>query len=168
MKRPLLSPLLLPVLFSLSTSCAVAQTVDEPGDYYFDLGKVAIATYTVTWLRELCDEQVPDTREANRHAEDAWRQRNAALLADVEKQFDLIDRMPNPTPDPPESAGRAGAYMRGELQSRRTVEQDKFRAQGAATLRTVCTQYPALMTQPKLDFEQVYAAQMANLRKGPR
>ena len=144
---------------ALTCSGVAAQPADS---YATDLGRVYGGYKRLLAMKEACDTAVPATRAANDKAFAIWQTRHGPLIQDLQRRVRAMVLAASTDKD--DYVRNVGKYEGAILLERREY-RDTLLGLGADELRNQCQRVPEMLKGPSADLAQVYAAELATLRK---
>lgn len=138
---------------------ALAQTPDTYAD---DLGRVYGGYQRMLALKEACDTALPSARAANAKAFATWQAQHKSLIADLERRVQAMILAASSDKD--EYVRNIGKYE-GTILLERKEYRDTLLGLGKEELRDQCLRMPESLKSPAADFAQVYAAELATIRR---
>jgi hypothetical protein len=157
MRRTLL--LALVILTAAARAALAAQAQDT---YAADLGRVYGGYQRMLAMKEACDTAAPSTRAANDPAFAAWQAQHRALIQDLQRRVKAMVLAASADKD--DYVRNVGQYE-GAILLERKEYRDTLLALGAEELRDQCQRMPETLKGPGADMSQVYAAELATIRR---
>ena len=156
------------LLLLLATSQVWGQSKPAHRDYFYDFGIVWGAIHKAAWLKEACDQAVPQSQATNQQALDVWQSRNKALFVEIESQFGVMGRYWAQLPQPAKESRRTGEQTRQEYEAYKPTYIASLRAFPTEKLDAACNGFPHLLLSPAMNIEDRYRSELASIRTGPR
>lgn len=158
MRRYLLLTL---VVMAASAACATpaARAQDT---YAVDLGRVYGGYQRMLAMKEACDTAAPATRTANDRAFATWQAQHRALIQDLQRRVKAM--VLAASTDKEDYVRNIGKYE-GAILLERKEYRDTLLNLGAEDLRDQCQRMPEALKGPDADIAQVYAVELATIRK---
>jgi len=147
------------LVLALAGAAATAQT---PDTYAEDLGRVYGGYQRMLALKEACDTALPSARAANAKAFALWQVQHKPLIQDLERRVKAMILAASSDKD--EYVRNVGKYE-GAILLERKEYRDTLLGLGKEELRDQCQRMPESLKAPAADFAQVYAAELATIRK---
>lgn len=147
------------LVLALAGGAATAQTPDTYAD---DLGRVYGGYQRMLALKEACDTALPAARAANGRAFAVWQAQHKSLIQDLERRVKAMIRAASSDKD--DYVRNIGKYE-GAILLERKEYRDTLLGLGKEELRDQCRRMPESLKSPAADFAQVYAAELATIRK---
>jgi len=158
--------LFLALLLASAAASAQAPAVASSGDYLQDFDRMITEIRGVEWSVEFCGGTFPEKKAANDAAYAEWRTKNAKLIAEMEDQFNVLDKYLDQLSQA-ERGGVTAVQYKQQVESRRASMREHFVELGLTRFAVVCGGLPELLRSPKFDFEVSRAALLETIRKGP-
>jgi Skp family chaperone for outer membrane proteins len=158
MKRYFLARLSVALALTGSAASA-AQTQDS---YAADLGRVYGGYQRMLAMKEACDTAVPAARAANDKAFAIWQTQHGPLIQDLQRRVKAMVQAASTDKD--DYVRNVGKYE-GAILLERKEYRDTLLGLGADELRAQCQRMPEMLKGPAADLAQVYAAELATIRK---
>ena len=146
----------------VALACAVAVAAEAPDNYAADLGRVYGGYQRMLAMKEACDSAVPAARAANDKAFAAWHAQHRTLVQDLQRRVTAMILAASTNKD--DYVRNIGQYE-GAILLERKEYRDTLLGLGTEELREQCQRMPEMLKSPGADFAQVYAAELATLRK---
>ena len=146
------------VLFALT--CGTAA--ETPDNYAADLGRVYGGYQRMLALKEACDTAVLATRAANDKAFAMWQAQHRSLIQDLQRRVNAMILAASTDKD--DYVRNIGKYE-GEILLDRKEYRDTLLSLGKEELRDQCQRMPETLKGSGADLAQVYAAELATIRK---
>lgn len=147
------------LVLALAGGAATAQT---PDTYAEDLGRVYGGYQRMLALKEACDTALPAARAANGKAFAIWQAQHNSLIQDLERRVKAMILAASSDKD--DYVRNVGKYE-GAILLERKEYRDTLLGLGKDELRDQCQRMPESLKSPAADFAQVYAAELATIRK---
>ena len=141
---------------------AIAAAAEAPDSYAADLGRVYGGYQRMLAMKEACDTAVPAARAANDKAFAAWQAQHRMLVEDLQRRVTAMILAASTDKD--DYVRNIGQYE-GAILLQRKEYRDTLLGLGQDELREQCLRMPEMLTGPGADFAQVYAAELATIRK---
>jgi len=141
---------------------AMAAAAEAPDSYAADLGRVYGGYQRMLAMKEACDTAAPATRAANDKAFATWQAQHGALIRDLQRRVKAM--VLAASSDKEDYVRNVGKYE-GAILLERKEYRDTLLGLGAEELRDQCQRMPETLKGPGADMAQVYAAELATLRK---
>jgi hypothetical protein len=152
---------LLPV--ALATMLAGTGTAAQtPDSYAADLGRVYGGYQRMLAMKEACDTAVPAARAASDKAFALWQAQHQSLIQDLQRRVKAMVLAASADKD--DYVRNIGKYE-GAILLERKEYRDTLLGLGAEELRDQCRRMPETLKGPGADIAQVYAAELATIRK---
>ena len=158
MNRKLL--LLLVAAFALAPAAAIAAQAQD--SYAVDLGRVYGGYQRMLALKEACDAALPAARAANGKAFALWQAQHQSLIQDLERRVKAMVLAASSDQD--DYVRNVGKYE-GAILLERKEYRDTLLGLEKEELRGQCQRMPESLKSPAADFAQIYAAELATIRK---
>jgi len=152
-------PLLAAVVLALVSARATAQPADS---YAADLGRVYGGYQRMLAMKEACDTALPAERAANDKAFAIWQAQHRALIQDLQRRVQAMILAASTDKD--DYVRNIGRYE-GAILLERKEYRDTLLGLGPGELRDQCQRMPDTLKGPNADLAQVYAAELATIRK---
>ncbi|MGH8623111.1 MAG: hypothetical protein ACRET3_13315 [Burkholderiales bacterium] len=156
---------LLPVPLALALALALAggaATAQAPDTYAADLARVYEGYQHVLELKEACDARAPETRAANDKAFAMWQVQHRSLVQDLQRRVKAMILAASTDKD--DYVRNIGKYE-GAILLERKEYRDTLLGLGKEELGDQCRRMPEMLQGPDADLAQVYAAELATIRK---
>ena len=147
---------------SLALTFGTAAAAEAPDSYAADLGRVYGGYQRMLAMKEACDTAVPATRAANDKAFAAWQAQHRTLVQDLQRRVTAMILAASTDKD--DYVRNIGQYE-GAILLERKEYRDTLLGLGAEELRDQCQRMPEMLKGPGADLDQVYAAELATIRK---
>jgi len=154
--------LLISFAAGVALACGVAVAAEATGDYATDLARVYDGYQRFLALKEACDTAIPATRAANDKAFSTWQAQHRALIQDLNRRVEAMIHLASK--DAEDYVRNVGKY-KGEMLLQHKEYRDILLGLGTDELRNQCQRMPEMLKGPSADLAQVYAAELATLRK---
>ena len=148
------------VLFALT--CGTAAAAEAPDNYAVNLGRVYGGYQRMLAMKEACDTAVPAARAANDRAFAAWQAQHRSLIQDLQRRVKAMILAASTDKD--DYVRNIGQYE-GEILLERKDYRDTLLGLGTEELRDQCQRMPETLQGSGADLAQVYAAELATIRK---
>jgi hypothetical protein len=142
--------------------CGTAAAAEAPDSYAADLGRVYGGYQRMLAMKEACDSAVPAARAANDKAFAAWHTQHRTLVQDLQRRVTAMILAASTDKD--DYVRNIGQYE-GAILLERKEYRDTLLGLGTEELREQCQRMPEMLKGPGADLAQVYAAELATLRK---
>jgi hypothetical protein len=139
-----------------------AAAAGGPESYAADLARVYGAYQRMLALKEACDTAVPAARTANDKAFAAWQAQHRTLVQDLQRRVTAMILAASTDKD--DYVRNIGKYE-GAILLERKEYRDTLLGLGTEELREQCQRMPEMLKGPSADFAQLYAAELASIRK---
>ena len=147
----------------LALTCGTAATAaDAPDSYAADLGRVYGGYQRMLAMKEACDTAIPAARAANDKAFAAWQAQHRTLVQDLQRRVTAMILAASTDKD--DYVRNIGKYE-GEILLERKEYRDTLLGLGTDELRDQCQRMPETLKGSGADLAQVYAAELATIRK---
>ena len=146
----------------LAMVCGTSTAAEAPDSYAADLGRVYGGYQRMLAMKEACDTAVPAARAANDKAFAAWQAQHGTLVQDLQRRVTAMILAASTDKD--DYVRNIGQYE-GAILLQRKEYRDTLLGLGQDELREQCLRMPEMLTGPGADFAQVYAAELATIRK---
>jgi hypothetical protein len=153
---------LLTVALALALAVAAAAAAQAPNTYAADLGRVYGGYQRMLAMKEACDTAVPAARAVNDKAFAIWHGQHRTLIQDLERRVKSM--ILAASTDKEDYVRNIGQYE-GAILLERKEYRDTLLALGPQELRDMCQRMPDTLKAPGADLAQVYAAELATIRK---
>ena len=147
---------------ALALAAAPAAAAEPQDTYAADLGRVYGGYQRLLAIKEACDTAVPATRAANDKAFAMWQTRHGPIIQDLQRRVTAMVRAASTDKD--DYVRNIGKYE-GAILLERKEYRDTLLGLGVEELRGQCQRMPEVLKGPSADLAQVYAAELATLRK---
>jgi len=152
-----------PLLAAAALALACARVAAQPADSYAaDLGRVYGGYQRMLAMKEACDTAVPVARAANDKAFAAWQAQHRPLIQDLQRRVQAMILAASTDKD--DYVRNIGKYE-GAILLERKEYRDTLLGLGAEELRDQCQRMPDTLKGANADLAQVYAAELAIIRK---
>jgi hypothetical protein len=141
---------------------AIAAAAEAPNNYAADLGRVYGGYQRMLAMKEACDTAVPAARAANNKAFAEWQAQHRTLIQDLQRRVAAMIHAASTDKD--DYVRNIGNYE-GAILLERKEYRDTLLGLGTEELRDQCQRMPEMLKGPGADLTQVYAAELATLRK---
>ena len=152
---------LLPVAAVVALA-ATAASAQPPDSYAADLGRVYGGYQRMLAMKEACDTALPAARAANDKAFAMWQAQHQLLIQDLQRRVTAMILAASTDKD--DYVRNIGQYE-GEILLGRKEYRDTLLGLGTEELRDQCQRMPETLKGPGADLAQVYAAELATIRK---
>ena len=152
---------LLPVAAVVALA-ATAASAQPPDSYAVDLGRVYGGYQRMLAMKEACDTAVPAARAANDKAFATWQAQHRLLILDLQRRVKAMILAASTDKD--DYVRNIGQYE-GEILLERKDYRDTLLGLGTEELRDQCQRMPETLQGSGADLAQVYAAELATIRK---
>lgn len=139
-----------------------AAAAEAPDSYAADLGRVYGGYQRMLAMKEACDTAVPAARAATGKAFTAWQAQHLTLIQDLQRRVTAMILAASTDKD--DYVRNIGQYE-GAILLERKAYRDTLLGLGTEELRDQCQRMPEMLKGPGADLAQVYAAELATLRK---
>jgi len=146
----------------MALASAGAAEAQVPDSYAADLGRVYGGYQRMLAMKEACDSAVPAARAANDKAFAAWQAQHRMLIQDLQRRVTAMILAASTDKD--DYVRNIGQYE-GAILLERKEYRDTLLGLGTEELREQCQRMPEMLKSPSADLAQVYAAELATLRK---
>jgi hypothetical protein len=150
------------LLFAALALAVGAATAQTPDTYATDLGRVYGGYQRMLALKEACDTALPAARAANGKAFALWQVQHQSLIEDLERRVKAMVLAASSDKD--DYVRNIGKYE-GAILLERKDYRDTLLGLGKEELRDQCQRMPESLNSPAADFAQIYAAELATIRK---
>ncbi|HEX9685341.1 MAG TPA: hypothetical protein VGA25_05760 [Burkholderiales bacterium] len=150
------------LLFAALALAVGAATAQPPDTYATDLGRVYGGYQRMLALKEACDTALPAARAANGKAFALWQAQHQSLIEDLERRVKSMVLAASSDKD--DYVRNIGKYE-GAILLERKEYRDTLLGLGKEELRDQCQRMPESLNSPAADFAQIYAAELATIRK---
>jgi len=150
------------LLFAALALAVGAATAQTPDTYATDLGRVYGGYQRMLALKEACDTALPAARAANGKAFALWQAQHQSLIEDLERRVKSMVLAASSDKD--DYVRNIGKYE-GAILLERKEYRDTLLGLGKEELRDQCQRMPESLNSPAADFAQIYAAELATIRK---
>ena len=150
------------LLFAALALAVGAATAQTPDTYATDLGRVYGGYQRMLALKEACDTALPAARAANGKAFALWQAQHQSLIEDLERRVKSMVLAASSDKD--DYVRNIGKYE-GAILLERKEYRDTLLGLGKEELRDQCQRMPEMLKGPGADLDQVYAAELATIRK---
>ncbi|MGH8702131.1 MAG: hypothetical protein ACREVR_13310 [Burkholderiales bacterium] len=144
---------------ALAATAAAAQV---PDSYAADLGRLYGGYQRMLAMKEACDAAVPAARAANDKAFATWQAQHRSLIQDLQRRVKAMILAASTDKD--DYVRNVGKYE-GEILLDRKEYRDTLLGLGTEELRDQCQRMPEALKGSGADLAQVYAAELATIRK---
>ena len=152
-----------PLLAAAALALACARVAAQPANSYAaDLGRVYGGYQRMLAMKEACDTAVPVARAANDKAFAAWQAQHRPLIQDLQRRVQAMILAASTDKD--DYVRNIGKYE-GAILLERKEYRDTLLGLGAEELRDQCQRMPDTLKGANADLAQVYAAELAIIRK---
>ena len=141
---------------------ATAASAQAPDSYATDLGRVYGGYQRMLAMKEACDTAVPAARAANDQAFAMWQAQYRSLIQDLQRRVKAMILAASTDKD--DYVRNIGQYE-GEILLERKEYRDTLLGLGTEELRDQCQRMPETLKGSGADLAQVYAAELATIRK---
>lgn len=141
---------------------AVAIPAQAQDSYAVDLGRVYGGYQRMLAMKEACDTSVPAARPANDKAFSTWLAQNQSLIQDLQRRVKAMVLAASADKD--DYVRNVGKYE-GAILLQRKEYRDMLLGLGKEELQEQCRRMPETLKGPSADIAQVYAAELATIRK---
>ncbi|MGH8702610.1 MAG: hypothetical protein ACREVR_15780 [Burkholderiales bacterium] len=152
-------------LLAVAAAMALAATTaaaQAPDSYAADLGRVYGGYQRMLAMKEACDTVGPAARAANDKAVAAWQAQHRMLVQDLQRRVTAMILAASTDKD--DYVRNIGNYE-GEILLDRKEYRDTLLGLGTEELRDQCQRMPETLKGSGADLAQVYAAELATIRK---
>ena len=149
-------------LAAVAAATLIAPAAEAQDSYAVDLGRVYGGYQRMLAMKEACDTAAPATRAANDKAFATWQAHHRALIQDLQRRVKAMVLAASTDKD--DYVRNIGKYE-GEILLERKEYRDTLLNLGAEELRDQCQRMPETLKGPGADIAQVYAAELATIRK---
>jgi hypothetical protein len=147
---------------ALAVAASAVAAAEPQNTYAADLGRVYGGYQRMLAMKEACDTAVPATRAANDKAFAIWQTQHGVLIQDLQRRVKAMVLAASTDKD--DYVRNIGKYE-GAILLERKEYRDTLLGLGTDELRAQCQHMPEVLKGPAADLAQVYAAELANLRK---
>jgi hypothetical protein len=154
--------LILPLVAAIALAPAVAIAAQAQDSYAVDLGRVYGGYQRMLAMKEACDTAVPAARDANDKAFALWLAQHQSLIQDLQRRVKAMVLAASTDKD--DYVRNIGKYEGAILLDRKEY-RDTLLGLGTEELRDQCRRMPETLKGPGADIAQVYAAELATIRK---
>ncbi|HSD99486.1 MAG TPA: hypothetical protein VLB72_01990 [Burkholderiales bacterium] len=147
---------------ALKLAAVPAAAAEAQDTYAADLGRVYGGYQRLLAMKEACDTAAPAARAANDKAFAIWQRQHGALIQDLQRRVKALVLAASTDKD--DYVRNIGKYE-GAILLERKEYRDTLLGLGADELRNQCQRMPEMLKGPSADLAQVYAAELATLRK---
>jgi hypothetical protein len=151
-----------PLAVALALAVTAADAAQAQDSYAADLGRVYGGYQRMLAMKEACDTAVPASRAANDKAFAIWQEQHRALIQDLQRRVNAMVRAASTDKD--DYVRNIGKYE-GAILLERKEYRDTLLGLGTEELRDQCGRMPETLKGPGADIAQVYAAELATIRK---
>jgi hypothetical protein len=151
-----------PAAVALALAAVPAAAAEPQDTYAADLGRVYGGYQRMLAMKEACDTAVPAARAANDKAFAIWQTQHGPLIQDLQRRVKAMVLAASTDKD--DYVRNIGKYE-GAILLERKEYRDTLLGLGADELRNQCQRMPEMLKGPSADLAQVYAAELATLRK---
>ncbi len=167
MKKSFLAVLAFVAIPSFAMGQSSAK-LPEPNGYFQSAGFLTGQLETIVWIEEFCSEAFPATRMKNKDALAQWREKYADIVAEVERQPDLINQYHFNLPKSEQPSASIYAQLAAHSANEKIRRKNQLLAVGAARFQQTCNSYPQVLHSDSKDLERRYAKEVAAMRQGPK
>lgn len=153
---------LVPAAVALALATAAAAAGEPQDTYAADLGRVYGGYQRMLAMKEACDTAVPAARAANDKAFATWQAQHGRLIQDLQRRVKAMVLAASTDKD--DYVRNIGKYE-GAILLERKEYRDTLLGLGTEELRDQCQRMPEVLKGPAADLAQVYAAELATIRK---
>jgi hypothetical protein len=150
------------VVLAFALAPAVAGAAQASDSYAADLGRVYGGYQRMLAMKEACDTAVPATRAANDKAFATWLAQHQSLIQDLQRRVKAMVLAASSDKD--DYVRNIGKYE-GAILLQRKQYRDTLLGLGTEELRDQCQRMPETLRGPGADIAQIYAAELATVRK---
>jgi hypothetical protein len=153
---------LLPLVAAIALAPAVAIAAQAEDTYAVDLGRVYGGYQRMLAMKEACDTAVPAARAANGKAFATWLAQHQSLIQELQRRVKAMVLAASSDKD--DYVRNVGKYE-GAILLQRKEYRDMLLGLGTEELQDQCRRMPETLKGPSADIAQVYAAELATIRK---
>jgi hypothetical protein len=153
---------LLTLVATVALTPAVAIPSQAQDSYAVDLGRVYGGYQRMLAMKEACDTALPAARAANDKAFAAWLAQHQSLIQDLQRRVKAMVLAASADKD--DYVRNVGKYE-GAILLQRKEYRDMLLGLGKEELQEQCRRMPESLKGPSADMAQVYAAELATIRK---
>jgi hypothetical protein len=153
---------LLTLVATVALTPAVAIPAQAQDSYAVDLGRVYGGYQRMLAMKEACDTAVPAARAANDKAFAIWLAQHQSLIQDLQRRVKAMVLAASADKD--DYVRNVGKYE-GAILLQRKEYRDTLLGLGKEELQEQCRRMPEILKGPSADIAQVYAAELATIRK---
>ncbi|HEY7742618.1 MAG TPA: hypothetical protein VIA19_06180 [Burkholderiales bacterium] len=153
---------LLTLVATVALTPAVAIPSQAQDSYAVDLGRVYGGYQRMLAMKEACDTALPAARAANDKAFAAWLAQHQSLIQDLQRRVKAMVLAASADKD--DYVRNVGKYE-GAILLQRKEYRDMLLGLGKEELQEQCRRMPESLKGPSADISQVYAAELATIRK---
>jgi hypothetical protein len=149
----------------MAGSLNAQQLGGSTGDYYTDLGAILGSVEAVKSIKDICNEEFPDTADANEKAYSDWRATNLKFLQEVERnRIKLINEFQKI------SAAKAAEFVstsNKNFLAFKVQQRQDMASDGRTTFRARCANFEVLTKSQQWTLQNSMAEEVATMRQGP-
>jgi hypothetical protein len=153
---------LLLLVLAMAAAARVALAAQAQDTYAVDLGRVYGGYQRMLAMKEACDTAAPATRAANDKAFASWQAQHGALIRDLQRRVKAL--VLAASVDKEDYVRNVSKYE-GAILLERKEYRDTLLGLGSEELRDQCQRMPETLKGPDADMAQVYASELATIRK---
>jgi hypothetical protein len=152
------------LLFAAAVAAALTgvAAAQPPDSYAADLGRVYGGYQRMLAMKDACDMAVPAARAANDKAFAMWQAQHRALIQELQRRVQAM--ILAASTDKEDYVRNVGKYE-GAILLERKEYRDTLLGLGKDELRDQCQRMPETLKGSSADLTQVYAAELASIRK---
>jgi hypothetical protein len=147
---------------ALAAALTGAVAAQSPDSYATDLGRVYGGYQRMLAMKEACDTAVPAARAANDKAFALWQAQHRTLIQELQRRVQAM--ILAASTDKEDYVRNIGKYE-GAILLERKEYRDTLLGLGKDELRDQCQRMPETLKGPNADLAQVYAAELASIRR---
>jgi hypothetical protein len=147
---------------ALAAALTGAVAAQSPDSYATDLGRVYGGYQRMLAMKEACDTAVPAARAANDKAFALWQAQHRTLIQELQRRVQAM--ILAASTDREDYVRNIGKYE-GAILLERKEYRDTLLGLGKDELRDQCQRMPETLKGPNADLAQVYAAELASIRR---
>lgn len=139
------------------------QLGGSTGDYYTDLGAILGAVEAVKLIKDICNQDFPETAASNEKYYADWRTKNFKFLQEVERnRIRVINEYLKI------SAAKAAEYQstfNKTMSAFKAQQRNDMASDGLAEFRAKCAKYGELSQSQQWNLQSSMAEEVATMRK---
>lgn len=129
----------------------VGNSTDLPPEYMRATGQLAIDVRGVKWLRDLCVQEVPDSRPSVDAAYAEWEAKHGKFADEVEQTIPFIASQSQKSVG--SGRGLSAERINAMLEQQHEAYRSRMLSAGAEAVKSLCERYPEWAQSSKADPE---------------